>query len=186
MNFDPENKIHFENVDENYEHLDLLDAINMEAFPSVERLPLKALAAINDVQQLRLKAVVDGEVPVGFMIWFELGEGFNYLAYLAIDPQYRNRKYGSKTLNHIFDDVLAGEVNFGAIEALNPNADNYEQRLARKRLYEKLGFIILDNVIETPKNGSYQLLYHGPETKEEVLMDKLNKIMELIKKLFNS
>ena len=32
MKFDAENKIHFENVDENYEHLDILNAINNEAY----------------------------------------------------------------------------------------------------------------------------------------------------------
>ena len=138
MKFDPENKIHFENVDKNYLHMDILDAINTEAFPPGERIVFADLVALHTLPKLHINAIVDGEVPVGFIVWVDMAEGYNYLAYLAIDPQYRNRKYGSKTMNYLFDNVLIDTVACGVIEALDPNSE-----IMSKDLYGKDSMIDL-------------------------------------------
>ena len=182
MKFDQEHNIHFENVDENYEHMDILEAINNEAFPSSEKCSIAYLVGIPDLSQLHVNAIVDGDVPVGFIIWVDLCEGFSYLSYLAIDSHYRNRRYGSKALTSLFDNVLTDTVSFGVIEALDPDAQNSEQRVTRKRFYERLGFTVFENTVEFYGNDRYHLVYHGPETTEEVLLEKFGLLLEFLKK----
>ncbi len=179
MNFDSENKVHLERVDETYKHMDMLDAISKEAFPPAERPNIPYYAAHMDKQLLYIMAIVDGEVPVGFLIWLDLGGGFVYLAYFAIDAKYRSHNYGSKTNALIFNGVLKDKVVLGVIEALDPDAENYEQRVSRKKFYERNGFHVLDEIVDVPAAGRFQIAYHGPETPVDVLKEKVGDTMRI-------
>ena len=106
MCFDDNHAIHLERVDKNYPHLDILRRINEEAFPREERIDLSILFNSYEQFDVELNAIVDGEVPVGFTIWFDFGENYILWFYLAIDPQYQNCKYGTKTERIVFDELL--------------------------------------------------------------------------------
>lgn len=182
MKFDPENRIHLEKIGKNYEHMDVLEEINNEAFPASEKVSIAYLVSIPDLTMLHVNAIVDGDVPVGFIIWVDLCEGFSYLSYLAIDQQYRNRRYGSKALTCLFDNVLTDTVSFGVIEAPDPDAENNDQRVTRKRFYERLGFTVFENTVGFFGNDKFHLVYHGCETAEEVLLEKFGQLKEFLKK----
>ena len=67
--------------------------------------------------------------------------------------QYLQQTYNDKRL-------------FLNIEKVERSADNYEQRVKRKRFYEKNGFINTDFEIEG-KDIVYEILYSGGEVYED-------------------
>ena len=177
MRFDENNNVHLEYVDESYPHFDLLQKINNDSFPENERCDLKLFTAHQGDGIQQMYAVVDGEVPVGFVIWNDIGDGYVYWMYLAIDPQYRNRKYGTKTERLVFDEVLRGKTIFGGIEVIDPAAENYEQRISRKKFHERNGFHTFDKVFELGTAGRFQVVCNDPSESADELAEKLFGVM---------
>ncbi len=178
MKFDDNHEIHLERVDRNYSHMDILCRINEEAFPKEERLDLFAFFDWAEEKNGQLHAVVDGEVPVGFTIWFDFGENYIFWFYLAIDSQYQRRQYGTKTERLIFDVVLKDKIIFGGVEALDPSAENYEQRISRIKFHKKNGFHIFDKVFDFGKAGKYQLVCTDPSISVDMLADKFFSVVQ--------
>ena len=181
MKFDENHAIHLEKVERNYPHLDALMRINEEDFPEKERLDLPAFVDWAQGKNAELHAVVDGEVPVGFTIWFDLGENYILWAHLAIDSQYQRRKYGTKTERLLFDEILKDKIIFGGVEALEPTAGNYEQRISRIKFHKKNGFHIYDKVIDLGEYGKYQIVCTDPSVSVDVLEKKLFAVMNMFK-----
>ena len=171
MKFDDNHAIHLERVDWNYPHLDIIRHINEEAFPENERKDLSVFLNWSAQGLAELHAVVDGEVPVGFAIWFNFGADYVFWMYLAIDSQYQRRKYGTKTERLIFDEVLKDKIIFGGIEALEPSAENYEQRVSRVKFHEKNGFHTFDKVFDLGVFGKYQFVCTDPSVSVDELAD---------------
>lgn len=171
MKFDDHHAIHLERVDQNYPHLDILRRINAEAFPENERKDLSVYLDRSAELIAEFHAVVDGEVPVGFAIWYDFGNNYVFWSYLAIDSQYRNRKYGTKTERLIFDEVLKDKIIFGGVEALIPSAENYKQRVSRIKFHVKNGFHIFDKVFDFGEAGKYQLVCTDASVSADTLAE---------------
>lgn len=184
MTFDDNHEIHLERVDQNYPHLYILRQINEEAFPETERkdLMLFLMGGQPAQKNSELHAIVDGEVPVGFTIWYELNDNYVYLQYLAIDSQYRGRKYGTKTVRLIIDKVLKDKIIFGGVEALDPRAENYEQRISRVRFYKKNGFQVFDKIFNLAIFGKYQFFCTDPSVSEDALVEMIFAEMKRVAK----
>lgn len=183
MTFDDNHIIHLEHVDRNYPHLNILNRINEEAFPKEERIDLSFLFDTNENFKTEFHAVVDGEVPVGFAIWFDLGENYILWFYLAIDPQYQNRKYGTKTERLIFDEILNDKIIFGGVEALDPSAENYKQRVSRIKFHTGNGFHIFDKVFDLGIMGKYQIVCSNPNESVDKLAKLLYSVINLTTKV---
>lgn len=178
MKFDDNHAIHLERVDQNYPHLDILRQINEEAFPKNERKDLSIYLNQSAEPVANLHAVVDGDVPVGFTIWYNFGKNYVFWMYLAIDSRYRNRKYGTKTERLIFDDILKGKIIFGAVEALNPNAENFEQRISRIKFHERNGFHLFDKIFDLGTAGQYQFVCTDPSVSVDALENMILSAMK--------
>lgn len=109
----------------------------MSAFPADERFPFR----------LMIRKASHGKGD--FWIFEENGQftgmayvvcdaDMAYLFYLAICDGRRGCGYGTKALS-LLKEKYSGKRLFLALETLDEDADNYEQRLKRHSFYEKCG-----------------------------------------------
>ena len=166
MSFDPNHQIHMEPIREDSPFLDTITAINEEAFPVLERFPVPAMVKMAQTDfdnfQLHFEAVMDGDVAVGFCMYLEF-ETCTYWMFLAMDAQYRSRGYGTQVFALMGKQFRAkGKPGCFMIEALDPESANYEQRVARKRLYLRMGMVDTGKHIQT-KAGSMLVMTTKPD-----------------------
>lgn len=118
-----------------------------QLFPSDERKPFKLLKKSYKLNRCKFLEIFSNNVLIGFMI-INIVDGISFiqLDYFAIFPEYQNKGYGTnslKLLKEFFCDYigLLGEVE--TIGYGSTVKDN-ENRIRRKKFYEKLGFIFLN------------------------------------------
>lgn len=87
---------------------------------------------------VKVHAVYDDDIFVGLTIYFESAKTV-YLAYLAIDPSLRGKGYGSKVLQ-MLEQMYPDKQIVLDIEPLDPQADNYHQRVSRLKFYQRNGW----------------------------------------------
>lgn len=109
------------------------------AFPKDEQAPFFILAAKSARKNVDWWAIIDGDNCVGFFYTVLYKEDLVYIFYFAIDENVRGRGYGSAALTALKREY-DGKRLFLAMEEMDENADNYEQRLNRKKFYEFNGF----------------------------------------------
>lgn len=166
-------KIVFTKVTPEYEHLEELFDIRDEAFPENERSTTRNLDALSESTKLIIYGIEDDNQLIGFTYLFYLDDDFVYLLYLAIGQQFRNKHYGSVVLRTLIDDLLKDKVLFGCIEALIPEAQNYEQRVKRAQFYTRNDMYILDDIISKDSIGDYQLICSDKNVTADTLKQKL-------------
>lgn len=111
-------------------------ALYISAFPKEERLPWFVLRLQALRRGIELTAWMDGDTFCGFTSAVTL-EGMHFVLFLAIAPSARGKGYGSAILTHLSNAHQCVVLN---IEPLDPQADNYPQRLQRMAFYQKNGF----------------------------------------------
>ena len=181
MNFDRNHRIHTERVTSDYSKMGMIQAIYEDAFPENERIHFEVFVGIADEGLFDLFSIVDGEIPVGLITSVPIDEKYVYILYLATDSQYRGMGYGSKTLDYLRENDCKDKVLLACIEALNPDAENYDERKARARFYEKNGFYIYDNVMAFDGDG-VQIICSNPDED----WDELKTIIDALEKEFDS
>lgn len=137
------------------------------AFPPVERMPFGKLLRKAKRAGVHFLGFYDEEVFVGFAYFFQ-SHDFMYVMYLAVDAKTQSKGYGSRVLEYL-ESLNPGVRIALEIEALDEQADNYEQRVKRKAFYEKNGFVSAG--IELVESGVvYEVLIrNGSCTAEELL-----------------
>lgn len=85
----------------------------------------------------RAKLILDGEVPVGMLLWYDWPEGGQYVfSQLFIDQRYQRRGFGIQAAGLALEEMRAeGRFNKVCLCYLEGN------KFARA-LYEKLGFCL--------------------------------------------
>lgn len=135
------------------------------AFPFVERAPFWFLM---------MKSKCDG---VDFLSMYADGKwaGFSYVVgyddmayvlFLAINDSARGRGYGSAMLK-VLKHKYKGKRILLAIEEMDDKANNYEERINRKRFYEKNGFEMLPYRIREVNQVYASMSYGGEITPLE-------------------
>lgn len=154
----------------------------LDAFPSFERLPFWVLLYKAKKDDSNLSVIYDDEEFVGMMN-VAYYKNIVYLFYLAVDPSQQSRGYGSKILQHLKDTYPDKRILLN-IEKVDNTAENYAQRLNRKKFYEKNGFQNTDFKIETDAI-TYEILYAGAHvTKQEYDLLFKSYLNPVIRKLF--
>ena len=115
-----------------------LARIYNQAFPADEQIPLFLLKLRARQGKAAYFGILDGKKLVG-LVYNIYYKDLIYVLFLAIDEKYQGCGYGSRTLEAIQKRYPDRRI-FLCIECLDPNADNYEQRLRRKAFYERNGF----------------------------------------------
>lgn len=155
----------------------------LEIFPEDERKPLELIQLSYEKQYTKIMKVLYKSEMVGFMVLNRVKEkGYAVLDYLAILPQYRNSKFGTKALQILLEQEKENSGIFIEIEKVGLGKDTEENLLRekRKQFYEKVGFkklnfdLFLFDVIYTP------YLFSNIKDDEDIIIDEILNIYESI------
>lgn len=135
----------------------------LNSFPKYERYPFWLLKYKAKKKNSDFFALYNNKEYVGllYLIYYK---DIVYIFYFAIEPTHQSKGYGSIILQQL-QDIYKDRRLFLNIEKVDPSADNYEQRVKRKRFYEKHGFKNANFEIEG-KDVAYEILYHGEDIYE--------------------
>lgn len=155
----------------------------LEIFPEDERKPLELLQSSYEKHYTRIIEILYKNEIIGFMILNKVKDkGYAVLDYLAILPQYRNNKFGTKALQILLEQERENSGIFIEIEKVGLGKDIEENLLREKRknFYEKVGFkklnfdLFLFDVIYTP------YLFSDIKDDEGMIIDEILNIYESI------
>lgn len=155
----------------------------IEIFPEDERKSLELIQSSYEKQYTKIIEISYKNEMVGFMLLNRVKDkGYAVLDYLAVLPQYRNSKLGTKALQILLEQEKGNSGIFIEIEKVGLGKDVEENLLRekRKRFYEKVGFkklsfdLFLFNVIYTP------YLVSNVENDEDIIIDEILNIYESI------
>ncbi len=157
--------IKFKNLKRNARISKRLKKLYIEAFPKEERAPFGYIKHKAMKENADFFGIYDDNHFIGLLYtvtWKELV----YLFFFAVEENYRDIGYGSKILSKVKYKYRNYKIVL-AIEVLDKNCDNYEQRMARKSFYENNGFS--ETGISVCEMGvSYELMsYAGAVTYDE-------------------
>ena len=108
-----------------------------EAFPAIERAPFWLLCRRAKQGRAEFWELMDSNIWVG-MAYVVRYQDLAYLFYLAVDSKARGKGYGTRAIEALKKHYLGCRL-FLALETLEREAENYEQRLKRHVFYEKCG-----------------------------------------------
>ncbi|WP_303788759.1 GNAT family N-acetyltransferase [Ruminococcus flavefaciens] len=134
----------------------------MRAFPDDERAPFLML-----VLKAKKKGVdfwsVSCDGKWAGMLYIVSRRDLSYIFYLAVSEEYRGKGIGSAILKSA-QQLYKGQRLFLAIEELDKNAENYSERVGRRRFYLRNGFEELHRKL---REGSviYEILGTGGDVK---------------------
>ena len=138
----------------------LIKKLYMEAFPKEERIPWLFLQVLPVLTGTRLTAYYDGELFCGFT-YSAAFENTLLVLFLAVEVGLRGKGYGSKILEHLKQSDPNRTILLN-VELLDPQADNYSQRLQRMAFYQKNGFYDTGYDIDEV-GGTFRVLATTPE-----------------------
>lgn len=107
------------------------------AFPADERAPMWLLALKSEKENVDFWGLYSDGNWVG-LAYVISGGSASYLFYLALSEDMRGKGLGSKSLQSLIRHY-SGQRLFLALEQLDKSADNYEERLRRRKFYLKNG-----------------------------------------------
>lgn len=155
----------------------------LEIFPEDERKPIELLHSSYEKHYTRIIEILYENEVIGFMILNKVKDkGYAVLDYLAILPQYRNSKFGTKALQILLEQEKENSGIFIEIEKVGLGKDTEENLLRekRKQFYEKVGFkklnfdLFLFHVIYTP------YLFSNIKNDETMIIREILNIYEAI------
>ena len=125
-------------------------SLRNRVFPKSERIyPMWLLKLLTLREMTTYEAFFDGDTFVGFLYDFH-NDDLVFGLYLAVDPDLQSKGYGSAVLNKVHEKYGTREMVL-IMEAPIEQADNYEQRVKRLRLYERMGFHFSGYVFRDPE-----------------------------------
>lgn len=126
-------------VTSDFADMKALERLNNEAFPKEERMEIRDMLQLISKQTIEVTAVYDDDDTfIGFYA-LSVCEPTAYVFFLAIDSSKRSRGYGGKALA-LMKEQYAGYQIVLDMEILDDEAENTDQRKARKRFYLSNGF----------------------------------------------
>lgn len=125
-------------VQKNSSNEDRARRLMQDSFPPHELMPFWLLMCASKKKGIEFLAVYDEELFVG-CVYLAAVSDLTLILYLAIDSTIQSKGYGSRILSEISTRFPDNRVALD-IEQLDPNSENYEQRVQRKAFYEKNGF----------------------------------------------
>lgn len=155
----------------------------LEIFPEDERKPLELIKSSYEKHYTKIIEIIYKNEMVGFMLLNRVKDnGYAVLDYLAILPQYRNSKFGTKALQILLEQEKENSGIFIEIEKVGLGNSEEENLLREKRknFYEKIGFkklnfdLILFNVIYTP------YLFSNKKDDEDFIIGEIFSIYKAI------
>ena len=124
---------------------DSVKYIYIEAFPIDERQTCETILNRIESNQIKLLVVKLDLKVVGFALVWEVAHlATNYIEYIAVLKEYRNKGIGGFLLNALKD--YAGSFNL-LVEIENPSINNLDlNKIKRVKFYKKNGFTHIPNI----------------------------------------
>lgn len=141
-----------------------------KSFPTQEKCA--NFKKIIENKNTELYCLVDNKTVVG-MTYLIQYKDMIFILYLAINPEYRSKGYGSYLLKWCLNKYRNKKF-FLNIEEVNEKFDDYEIRKRRLAFYLKNGFFIT-NYISNEKIINFNILSNCPEidVEEYKILDKV-------------
>lgn len=154
--------------------LDKVEALNKEAFPEEERIPLSEFLAYGQEEDAHFFAFYNEEEFVGFAFVISNDKVF-YVSFFAIMPHLRSHGYGGQIIDKLVDFYQKTMVL--EVERLDEPCDNLAQRQSRMDFYLRNGFQTSNAFLEY-EDLSFEILYRGSEFDEAAYRDIFRKFQE--------
>jgi len=137
------------------------------AFPFNERPPFPLFRYMTKKKTSALYALQEGSLFVGLMAISQVRDVVCVM-FLAIDERLRGQGYGSKVLAEVKKKYASDRICL-AMEPIEEEAQNYEERVRRKHFYNSNGFY--ECGFRSNEAGTdFEILSDGePVTKEEYI-----------------
>lgn len=155
-----------ESLKKHPQQINKVKELYLNSFPANERIPMNLLLwkAKRDFVDF-LIMYDDDDVFVGFT-YLITRKDLTYVLYIAIDNNIRSKGYGSRALTLIKEKYPNNRIILN-IEFVDEMANNYEQRLTRRKFYVRNDFED-STLIYQDRWGLYEvLIYRGQVDKEE-------------------
>jgi len=171
MEFTLANEQQWENIKEIY----------LEAFPKQERKPYFMLRRSVKKGKAVVMTATEGGDLLGFTVLIPYKD-MVMVDYLAVSSKIRSKGTGSYIMQNVCRHY-AGKKIVLLIERLDDQAQNREQRVARRRFYLKNGFTSSDIFIEGVSGELEVLNYRGKVSQEDYICLQRYALGELFFKL---
>ena len=145
------------------------------AFPADEKAPFGLLMRKSKKDNVDFWAAYSNDKWIGLAYVLSYRD-ISYLFYLAIDDKARGNGFGSGVLGAL-KEKYKGRNLFLAIEEIDEKAENYAERINRKKFYEKNGFHDLNCKLREA-SVVYDLLGLGDKIKPRIMQICLMNILE--------
>ena len=132
------------------------------AFPKEEQLPYWLMTFLSRKKSANFYSIYDKKDFIG-LAYVATYKDTAYLFFFAIDESERNKGYGSQVLSAIKNKYKNHRIML-AIEQIDHNAPNIEERLKRKNFYVRNGFYDL-NFTMTEQSITYDMLGYNKDNK---------------------
>ena len=154
--------------------LDKVEALNREAFPEEERVPINEFLRYTNDERSHFFAFYNEGEFVGFT-FAVYNEKMFYVSFFAIMPHLRSHGYGGEIIHKLtefYQKTMVLEV-----ERVDEECDNLEQRQARMDFYKRNGFRTTNAFLEY-EGLSFEILYLGDHFDEEAYRDIFHRLQE--------
>lgn len=139
--------LEFVNINDNIQYKKQVKNLYISSFPKEERAPFGLMKIYARRKSTDFYCIYDNEIFVG-LTYILHDDTIAYVSYLAINSELRGQGYGSKVLSYL-KDKYKGKKIILAIEPVTPDSNNYEERVNRKKFYNKNGFYEMNfNIFE--------------------------------------
>lgn len=155
----------------------------LEIFPKDERKPVELIQSSYKKQYTKIIEILYKSEMVGFMLLNRVkAKGYAVLDYLAILPQYRNSKFGTKALQILLEQEREGRGIFIEIEKVGLGKDIKENLLREKRknFYERIGFKKLNFDLDLFEVTYTPYLFSNIKDDEDMIINEILNIYESI------
>ncbi|ALS74068.1 hypothetical protein AUC31_01835 [Planococcus rifietoensis] len=142
------------------------------SFPQNERMPMNLLLWKAKKNFVDFLVIYDKEEFVGFT-YLITREDLTYVLYIAIDSTVRSKGYGSLALAQINEKFPNNRIILN-IEVVDETADNYEQRITRRKFYTRNGYEG-SSFQYRDRWGLYEIMIRGDKMNTEEFYALLKK-----------
>lgn len=153
-------KINFKRLRSGSPEFSKVKQLYNKAFPAEERAPFLMLVLNSRKKSVDFWSVSCNGQWAGLLYVVNYRD-LSYLFYLAVDEKLRGNGIGSAVLKSA-QNLYSGRRLFLAIEQLDENAENYDERLRRKNFYIRNGFSELGHKLREGR-VIYEILGIGGE-----------------------
>ena len=148
-----------------------------KSFPIMERAPFRFIWRMAEKNRAKFLSIFENEKCCGMMYMIPYKD-IVYFSYIAIDPEACSHGIGTEVIRESIK-MFEGYRIFLTMEPLDPESHNYEERLRRHSIYQRVGFKDLKNKV-TEARVIYSLMGIGGEISPEEYIELMDFYMGVL------